>query len=246
MAKLTDEEILIRNEAFAKGTRPVFVYVVRADVAHAIAPKDGELMPFIADRNGNIYVKDEQIPDLIEALGGIQVTNSLLQILTKGISVSNSVKVQTKVVSCPATPIEIQGIGVGAEGANDVMGTITVVEVPTSGIIYSATFFDLDYEKTQVDLEIFNHNIIQVADNGAWSPSDRDILSFVTELAFFSFDDHITNATSELVNIGKAYVAPEGKLYIQAVCRGTPTIAAGSAPRFKLQILSDDPNWQEK
>lgn len=151
----------------------------------------------------------------------------------------------SKIVSCPSEPISIGGIGTGAEGANDCLGTITVVRVPTSGILYSATLWDLDDEGSQVDLEIFKESITQIADNSAWAPSDADMLKFIIELAFVSFDDHANNQTSEITNIGKAYNAPEGRFFIQAVCRGTPTIASGSAPRFQLHIISYDPDWEE-
>lgn len=152
----------------------------------------------------------------------------------------------SRVVSCPATPAMIPGIGAGAEDAGDCLGTILQVYVPYSGVLYSATLFDLDDEGSQIDLEIFKHSITQIADNAAWAPSDEDMLKFVTELAFVSFDDHINSQTSELTNIGKAYTAPEGKFYIQAVCRGTPTIAAGASPRIQLQIIPDDPYWAER
>lgn len=153
----------------------------------------------------------------------------------------------SKTVSCPSYPAEIPGItAADALDADDCLGTIITLNVPKSGVIYSATFWDLDDEGTQVDLEIFKHIITQIASDAAWSPSDEDMLHFITELAFFSFSDHINSQTSELTNIGKAYTAPEGKFYIQAVCRGTPTIAAGNMPRIQLQIIPDDPDWQER
>ncbi len=152
----------------------------------------------------------------------------------------------SKTVSCPIVPIMIPGTSAGAVTANDCLGDQFVILVPFSGVIYSATFWDVDYEKTQVDLELFRGQITFFAHDAAWSPSDIDMLEFVTELAFVSFDDHINSATSELTNIGKAYTAPEGRLWIQAVARSTPDIAIGKAPRIQLQIIPDDPNWQEK
>ena len=150
-----------------------------------------------------------------------------------------------KVVNFPETPVLISGSSGGAYTANDAMGILTKIPVPKSGIIYSATFWDLDDEKTQVDLEIFNHEITQIASLDPWAPSDADILFFVTELAFVSFDDHINSATSELTNIGKGYTAPEGFLWIQAVTRSTPTIAAIAQPKFQLQIIPGDLSWDE-
>lgn len=161
-------------------------------------------------------------------------------------SIEEAIKAQTigKIISCPDNPIDIPGIAAAdALDAGDAFGTIFTIKVPKSGIIYSATFWDLDDEGSQVDLEIFKTSFTQIASDAAWTPSDGDMLSFVTELAFVGFDDHINNQTSSLTNIGMAYTAPGGKLYIQAVCRGTPTIAAGSSPRVQLQIISYDPDW---
>lgn len=154
---------------------------------------------------------------------------------------------ESKVVSCPAEPVVIQGITTGGalSASGDTLGTVTKVAIPKSGVIYSATFYDMDDEGIQTDLEIFKKPIADVVWDAAFAPTDTEMAHFVTELAFFAFDDHGTAQTSELVNIGKAYTAPDGFFYIQAVARGTPNIAANNLPRFQLQILSDDPNYQE-
>ena len=152
-----------------------------------------------------------------------------------------------KVVTCPLVPIVIPGITVSnAFDAHDCFGTLFIIEVPTSGIILSATYWDLDDEKTQLDLEVFKAPIAQIASDDAWAPTDDDLLKFVTEISFFALDDHINSATSDVTNIGKGYKAPSGKFWIQAVDRSTKNIAAGNIPRVQLQILSDDPNWQER
>jgi len=171
----------------------------------------------------------------------------LIQTLLSGIKIKNSVKVATKTVSCPVRPVAIQGIATGsAYTALDCMGILTEVKVPKSGVILSATFWDLDDEGLQTDLLIFKERITQVADHDKYSPADFDTLDFVTEIAFFAFDDHDTMQLSEVNNIGKAYTAPHGKFWVQAIARGAQDIAAGSEPRFQLQILSDDPDWKAR
>ncbi len=158
-----------------------------------------------------------------------------------------NLKVISKTVSCPIYPVMIAGIApADALDANDCFGLLTIVDVPKSGVLYSTTFWDIDDEGSQVDLEVFNHSITQIASDAAWNPSDFDMLRFIIELSFVSFDDHISSQTSEITNIGKAYTAPEGKLWVQAVNRGTPNIAAGASPRFQFQIIPDDPTWQER
>ena len=150
----------------------------------------------------------------------------------------------TTIVSCPLKPVGIAGIGAGAEDANDAMGLLTRVAVPKRGVLISGTYFDLDDEGSQVDLEIFNEKPTQIADNAAWTCSDVDVVNLIHELSFVSFDDHITQSqTSEVTSINKAYTAPGGFFWIQAVCRAICTIAV--APRFQIQIQSFDPDFKE-
>ncbi|KKN76443.1 hypothetical protein LCGC14_0369520 [marine sediment metagenome] len=152
----------------------------------------------------------------------------------------------TTVVDCPLVPVEIPGSNSsGAYTANDAMGTIFEVVVPRRGEIRSAIFFDLDDEGLQTDLEIFKHKPTQIASEAAWALSLADVVKFITELSFVTPDDHNGTQTFQLTNIGMAYTAPEGKLYIQAVTRGTPTIAVGAKPRIQLQIQSFDPDFRE-
>ena len=153
----------------------------------------------------------------------------------------------TSIVACPITPMRIPGVGVAIYGGTaaipECLGTIAQLRVPKRGIIVSATFFDLDDEGSQVDLEIFKALVTQNADNAAWTLSAANNPFFITEIAFFAFDDQIASQTSEVKNIGKGYTAPDGILYIQAITRATPTIAV--APRFQLQIQSFDPDFEE-
>ncbi len=152
-----------------------------------------------------------------------------------------------KTVSCPSIPMPIPGSdNATALESGDTIGYVFQLAVPTSGIIYSATLFDFDDEGTQVDLEIFKAKIADVAADAAFAPTDTEGLAFLTELSFVAFDDHGVFQTSELTNIGKAYTVTDGIFYIQAVTRSTPTIAAGVPHRVQIQILSDDPTWQER
>lgn len=148
------------------------------------------------------------------------------------------------IVDCPSVPAEIPGITAGdAFDANDVFGTILKIKVPKSGVIYSATFWDFDYEGTQINLHIFKEDITQIASDAAWAPSDEDMQKLVTRLAFVAFDGHTNSYTSELTNIGKGYNTPDGYFYIQAQCVGTPTIAAGKSPKVQLQIMPMPIDW---
>lgn len=164
-------------------------------------------------------------------------TNELLEDIKRYLAINRSVN------SYPSVPVEIQGIvAADAFDAGDCMGILTKVKVPKSGILYSATFWDMDDEGSEVDLEVFKNEIPQIASDQPWAPTDETMRSFVTHLAFASFIDHGTSRTAELNNIGKAYTAPLGYFWIQAVTPSTPTIAAGNMPRFQLQIIPTDAN----
>lgn len=169
----------------------------------------------------------------------------LIETLKSELGIKTPVRVATKTVACPPLPKVIPGIAAAdAFDANDCFGTIFRIKVPKSGILYAATYWDFDDESTQLDLEVFKENFTQTASDAAWAPSDEDLLNFVTEIQFYAGDDHINSYTFEAKNIGKAYVAPEGYFWIQAVDRSTKTIAASAMPRVQLFILSDDPDFE--
>lgn len=151
-----------------------------------------------------------------------------------------------RVVSCPLIPKALLEADTGVTiETGDTLGLVFAIAVPKSGVIYSATFIDLDAEGSQVDIEIYKRSIADQATDAAYAPDDAEALTFLTELSFVSFDDHGVFQTSEITNIGKAYSVPDGKFYNQGVVRAGQTIAVGKAPRIQYQILSDDPDFQE-
>src|SRR3990167_6106490 len=189
---------------------------------------------------------------LEDVVGKIILANSegvelpLIETLRAGLSIKNNVMVISNTVSCPPLPIEIPGIApADAFDADDCFGTIFRIAVPKRGEIRSATFWDMDDEGSQIDLFIFKENIPQIASDAGWAPTDEAMWPFVTLLQFATFTDSGTSRIAELVNIGKGYTAPDGYLYIQSVCRGTPNIAQAHMPRVQIQILSSDPEFKE-
>ena len=132
--------------------------------------------------------------------------------------------------------------------ADDAMGPMFQIPVPASGIIQSASLLDRDDEGTQIDIALFSAAFVAVAGDAAFALVDADAMLEIIELQFTSFSDNVNNQTSFLENIGKAYrVAPASKgnskgiIYAQAITRATPTIAAGSEPMIRLEILPDRP-----
>ena len=152
----------------------------------------------------------------------------------------------TTIVSCPNVPAGIPGIAAAdAFDAGDAFGTLLELKVPKMGEIRSATFWDLDYEGTQIDFMVYNVVVAQIASDAAWAPADIDQLHLITVLSFVSYINHANSYTFELTNIGKAYTTPLGKIWLQGRCIATPTIAAGAMPRIQLQIQSFDPSFKE-
>jgi len=151
----------------------------------------------------------------------------------------------TTIVSCPLEYVKIPGAAAGAYSEGDCVGTVVKVAVPKRGVIISATLLELSDTTGQYDLEIFKQEYTAIASNAAWAPTDSDLMTFVTELAFPAGDNQINAYTFELTNIGKAYTAPQGYFYIQCVDRGTKTIVANMIPHFQLQIQSFDPGFKE-
>lgn len=144
--------------------------------------------------------------------------------------------IQGRVFSTPL--LTVPNIGAGAAyAALEAMGTLLRVAVPKAGVIYSATLIDRDDEGVQIDFWVFQDQVADGSDNNAYAPSDTDLASFLTLISFSQFFDGNTGQVSVATPIDYAYTAPGGFLYFQAQSRGTPTIAAGSEPQLKVQIL---------
>ena len=155
------------------------------------------------------------------------------------VSVEGMVRVVGKVFSTGI--VTIPGIGTGAAyTSGDAFGTRFTIQVPVSGIIHTALFVDKDDEGIETELVIFNDDFIAVADNAAFAVTDKDLENFIGTIRFVNFQDWTNNQSSTAAALGLTYYAPQRVLYIQAVTRGAPNIAAGSIPVIKLLILADE------
>ena len=184
--------------------------------------------------DNDIGTSELNVTDRVAELDGLDIVKEAIQAIGT-----------TTIVSCPLEPIVIPGVTAAAYTAGDCVGTVLKVAVPKRGVIMSGLLLELSDTGGQYDLEIFKQEYTAIADNDAWSPTDQDMKSFVTELAFVSGDDQDSSYSFELNNIGKAYTAPGGFFYIQCVDRGAKTIAANQIPMVQLQIQSFDPDFKE-
>lgn len=123
----------------------------------------------------------------------------------------------------------------------DAFGTIFAIDVPKSGIIQSALWFDLDDEGLAMDVWLFREPFTPTTDNAAFAISDADLLKVegVISFATTDFRDAANNQLAHRGGIAISYVAPDGRLYCQAVARGAVDIAAGKSPQFSMRIIPD-------
>lgn len=137
-------------------------------------------------------------------------------------------------------PITIPGIGAAAIYADlDAFGTKFWVDVPKSGVIQSAIMYDVDDEGITTELWLFNADFTETADNAAFEVSDADLVKSEGVISIATFHNAANNQVGRVDGLAKSYVAPSGRLWIQAVTRGTPTIAAGQSPMIALRIVPD-------
>ncbi len=143
----------------------------------------------------------------------------------------------------------VQALTGNALDAGDALGTLFRIEVPVSGIFQSAHLLDRDDEGSELDIALFDARIDTVAAaDAAFDLTDADAKRKIYQLNFTTFSDNVSNQDASIENIGKAYkVKPKSKgkktgwMYAQAITRGTPTIAVGSEPMLRLEILPDEP-----
>lgn len=155
------------------------------------------------------------------------------------VTVKGQVQVVGKTVDTEFTTIP--GIVTGiAYASGDAFGAKFTIDVPHSGVIHTALMLDKDDEGLETELVLFRGDFVATADNSAFAVTDADLQDFVGTISFTVFKNFDANQVCTVSALGLAYKAPQGKLWIQAVTRGAPNIAAASLPMVKLVILSDE------
>ena len=133
------------------------------------------------------------------------------------------------------------GIATGAAYADlDALGIHFSFEVPQSGVIQSAIYYDLDDEGLQVDLWLLDDAPTVQTDNSAIAFIDHDLIKVITRIQFMSFADAANGQFAESKAIGKAYVQKNKRMWAQCQARGALNIAAGNLPLFRIDFLSDE------
>ena len=161
--------------------------------------------------------------------------------------ITNILRVQGKTVYCPKFPLALEIDSGNAYAALDVVCQVHTIEVPRSGYILGAIWYDPSDQGSAIRLHLFTRTFTIAANNAAWSPSDDDSYNKKYTLNFTSFEDDINNQQSVILDT-IPYSAPESKFYIAAStpAGSTPTYTNPARPRVQLIIASDDPDWEEK
>lgn len=166
-----------------------------------------------------------------------------------GVKAGVFLRVQGKTVHCPLEPIVVPGIAsADALDALDVVGQKFTIEVPRSGYILGARFYDLSDQGSGIRLHLFSRDFAIAASDAAWSPADNDVANELFVITFQSnYEDEINSQFATVLDVWP-YSAPEEKFYcaLSTPTGSTPTYTNPGMPRVQLIIASDDPNWEEK
>lgn len=132
--------------------------------------------------------------------------------------------------------VEIPGIAAGdAFDANDAVGGMFSIDVPSAGYIVGFKLIDRDDDTLALTAHVFNNRFTAAASDAAFTISAADSRFWVTSVQFTNVLDLGSAKVSEVVG-ESFYLAPLGKLFIQCSTTGTPNIAAGAMPILQLGI----------
>ena len=191
------------------------------------------------DDGSGITAKTDAL--LAELSAKIDTLQEALMPLTS-VSIDGIVTVGGKTIITPAAIPPGMAPAV-AYAALDAIGQPFSFEVPVSGFIQSAIYYDRDDEGLQVDLWLFEEVPPQQTDNSAFALSDAQLLTALDVLQFTTFYDGTNGQLSRLNSLGLAYDTSHsltpGRLWASAQARGALNIAAANLPAFRLVILSD-------
>jgi hypothetical protein len=125
-----------------------------------------------------------------------------------------------------------------AQGANDALTDLANFEsIPKNGIIMSCSVIDLG-RATGINCDVYlsQHTFTPTTINDAFDPSDTDILNCVGMILVDTWKAFADSCFGVVDNVGLPYYAPEGKLYLQLITRGTPTPASTADMFISLGI----------
>lgn len=122
-----------------------------------------------------------------------------------------------------------------AYASGDALGVRFVIDVPTQGTIVTAHLTDMAKQDALVTLVLFDNTFTSGTDNAAFDMTDADAPYYIGKIDISSYADFNDNSVASARGAWD-YVAPEGRLWVQAVVYGTPTLAAATDIGVSLVI----------
>ena len=134
--------------------------------------------------------------------------------------------------------VKIPGIVASAAFADgDAVGVKFNIGVPTSGTITTTLLSDLDDEGLSLAFILFDDDFDGGTDNSAFDMTDANELKycgFLTVSNFQALNDNQLGQSSTVLD----YVAPTGRLWVQAVARGAVNI--GVSTDYGISLILED------
>ena len=119
--------------------------------------------------------------------------------------------------------------------ANDAVGDVFAVDVPTAGWITGARLIDADDDTLALTAHIYTVRFVGAASDAAYTVGAEFSRYWVTNITFDLAEDEGGFKVAEEVG-NSFYRSPSGKLWIQCSTTGTPNIALTAMPRLQLGI----------
>ncbi len=138
-------------------------------------------------------------------------------------------------------------ITAGAYSANDAVGgllTFTIpgvrASVPVSGWVVGARLLDKAGQSVDADLVLFDAAFSPTADNGAFNPSDAELVaSGIGFIAIDEWSQFAGGSIGQRTSTWIPFTTSDGKLYGQLVTRGTPSYGSTSDLTVVIDVMLD-------
>ena len=144
----------------------------------------------------------------------------------------------TTIAQAVATPVLAVA---GAYDSGDAVGVVNTFDLVgmgglSGGIVVGAILRDKAKQAIDIDLVLFTAEPAAPTDNGAFDPSDAELLTCIGVLQLTTHIGFVDNGVSQVVNYGLPIEFTGNTLYGVLVTRGTPTYAAGD---LEIALLID-------
>ena len=159
--------------------------------------------------------------------------------MQRHVLVDNPGDLAPRLIATP--PVPISQIGTGAHVIDDTLGVPFSITVPRRGRIHSLIYYDLDNEKTGVEVWLFNTALTSTipADDAEFIITDVDQLKVEKVVEVSAFNEASSGAVArEEFNPPIPYEAVENKLWGLVRLLAAQTIAVQPYVSLRVEPLS--------